>query len=116
MLRWEPSPLTAIQDLGVGHSTQTLPVPQLLVKPVYTESFCMLDNSKGRSRRAWEPLRAREAKLISHYSFQVLHPGRSVTKSDFLPISHSQVGSVLLRGCEGAAWPPVRTVAPGLEF
>lgn len=50
--------------------------------------------------------REREARLIFHcvsVPLQVLHPGRSITKSDYLPVTHPQVSSVLLGG-QGHLW------------
>lgn len=48
----------------------------------------------------------REARLIFPLCIplQVLQPGRSITKSDYLPISHPQVGCVLLGAGQGHLW------------
>lgn len=54
------SGVAPIQDLGVGHSTETLPGSSV----VCTEPFCILD-TVGAGVRVWEPLRTRKVKLIS---------------------------------------------------
>lgn len=108
MLRWEPSLLAPIQDLGVGHSTETLPVPQLSVQNPSAfltqwglESECGSQEGQGR--------------LSSSPS---VHPSpgpppRTECHQVRFPPYKSPSGKLCAPGGPG---PPVRTIATGLEL